>query len=597
MNYQIVSCLIFFWGSVVGTDNVAYTQEKADWRNICNGDVIYQHGYCDQPYVVITKDGNWLCTFTTGAGHEGNQGQYIVAAISKDQGRTWSDPIAIESPTGPEASWAMPLITPSGRVYVFYDYNGDNIRTLKGRKIRADMLGWYCYKYSDDHGRTWSKRYRLPVRLTACDQNNDWQGKVQIMWGIGKPITFKNKMYFGFTKLGKYMLSNGEGWFFHSDNILIEPEASKIKWQMLPDGDCGLRAPAFGSVQEEHNLVPLSTGDLYCMYRTTIGHPCHSYSRDGGHTWTQPVYATYTPEGRKFKHPRACPRLWKAKNGKYLFWFHNHGGKSFSDRNPAWLCGGIEIDGEIHWSQPEILLYDPNPKIRMSYPDLIEQDGRYWVTETQKTVARVHEIDPTLLEGLWIQGQTKEVTRSGLVLALNEKELQTEKAKMPRLANLQNGGGFTIDLLLEFFAWEPNQVLLDSRDNQGKGIWLRTTETRSIQCGFSDGKNIARWDCDPGLLHDNTQHHIVVIVDGNSKIISYVVDGLLCDGGTSRQYGWGRFSDILGDINGSKVLFINSDFHGKWKQLKIYNRYLRTSEAVTNWRAVESHVKIPALSP
>ena len=27
-------------------------------------------GYCDQPYVVITKDGNWLCVLTTGAGHE-----------------------------------------------------------------------------------------------------------------------------------------------------------------------------------------------------------------------------------------------------------------------------------------------------------------------------------------------------------------------------------------------------------------------------------------------------------------------------------------------------------------------------------------------
>ncbi len=40
----------------------------------------------------------------------------------------------------------------------------------------------------------------------------------------------------------------------------------------------------------------------------------------------------------------------------------------------------------------------------MSYPDLIEQDGRYWITETQKTVARVHSVDPELLEGLWKQG-------------------------------------------------------------------------------------------------------------------------------------------------------------------------------------------------
>ena len=27
------------------------------------------------------------------------------------------------------------------------------IDSLQGKKIRADMLGWYVYKYSDDHGR------------------------------------------------------------------------------------------------------------------------------------------------------------------------------------------------------------------------------------------------------------------------------------------------------------------------------------------------------------------------------------------------------------------------------------------------------------
>ena len=61
----------------------------------------------------------------------------------------------------------MPLIMPGGRVYAFYDYNGDRVSTMLGssKPIRADMLGWYVYKYSDDDGRTWShERYRLPVR-------------------------------------------------------------------------------------------------------------------------------------------------------------------------------------------------------------------------------------------------------------------------------------------------------------------------------------------------------------------------------------------------------------------------------------------------
>jgi hypothetical protein len=235
----------------------------------------------------------------------------------------------------------MPLLTPSGRVYVFYDYNGDRVDTLGERTgIRADMLGWYVYKYSDDHGRTWSeKRWRLPVRHTEYDRINDWNGEVQMFWGIGKPIIVEDRVYLGFSKIGKYLVDLSEGWFFRSDNLLGEPDPDKHEWVMLPDGDVGLRSPD-GPIAEEQNLVALSDGVLYTAYRTVAGFVCHAYSRDGGHSWTEPAYATYTPGGRRIKNPRACPRLWQAKNGKYLLWYHNHGGKDFQHRNPAWLTGG-----------------------------------------------------------------------------------------------------------------------------------------------------------------------------------------------------------------------------------------------------------------
>jgi len=584
MIYKLSSfCTILFLlapGSLVSGQG-----QIKDCRNIRNGSVIYEHGYCDQPYVVVTKDGTWLCVFTTGAGHEGQSSQYIVSTTSKDKGKTWTPPVPIEPPTDREASWAMPLITPADRVYVFYDYNGDNIHTLNGRKIRADMIGWYSYKYSDDQGVTWSRRYRLPVRVTDCDRRNDWQGKVQILWGIGKPVRYEDSVYFAFTKLGKYMLDQGEGWFFRSDNILTESNPERIQWQMLPDGEFGLRAAPFGSVQEEQNLVTLANGDLYCMYRTTTGHPCHSYSRDGGHIWTQPVHATYTPDGKKFKHPRACPRIWKTKNGNYLFWFHNHGGKTYNGRNPAWLCGGIESNGFIHWSQPEILLYDPEPKTRMSYPDLIEQDGEYWITETQKSIARVHEIDSTLLQGLWKQVTNKTVTKKGLILSLTEKDLKQDKIKLPKLPPLHQGGGFTLDFQFRVKNLSKEQVLLDGRDTDGKGILLSTTRIGTIQCSLSDGKTIAVWDCDPGLIKVNHDHHVTIIVDGGPKIISFVVDGVLCDGGSFRQFGWGRFTNTLSDVNGSRWAVINPSAQGVLLNLRIYDRYLRTSEAIGNFRA------------
>lgn len=70
--------------------------EEYDLRNIRHGHVIPDEGYCDQPYVVITHDGSWLCVITTGNGHEGQGGQHVVSTISRDQGKTWSPLVDIE---------------------------------------------------------------------------------------------------------------------------------------------------------------------------------------------------------------------------------------------------------------------------------------------------------------------------------------------------------------------------------------------------------------------------------------------------------------------------------------------------------------------
>ncbi|HUU60364.1 MAG TPA: hypothetical protein VMZ50_12525, partial [Phycisphaerae bacterium] len=80
-------------------------------------------------------------------------------------------------------------------------------------------------------------------------------------------------------------------------------------------------------------------------------------------------------------------------------------------------------------------------------------------------------------------------------------------------------------------------------------------------------------------------HHAAVIVDGGPKIISFVVDGRFCDGGEWRQFGWGRFSPDLRGAGGSDTLRIGPALRGEIKALRIYNRPLRTSEAVANFKA------------
>ncbi len=580
-NYTATCCgLIVFLFLFFSISIVSHAAEN-DWRNIRNGHTIPDQGYCDQPYIVITQDGNWLCTLTTGKGKEGDPGQHVVAAISEDQGKTWSELIDIEPETGPEASWAVPFITPYGRIYAFYDYNGDRIT---GR--RADMLGWYVYKYSDDNGRTWSDRYRLPVRRTACDKDNGLPGDTQIFWGIDKPMAHDGIMYFAFTKLGRYMLEEGEGWLFKSDNILTERDPQKLNWTMLPEGQHGIRNPEFGSVQEEHNIIALSDGTLYCMYRTTTGHPCHSYSFDGGHTWTEPEHAAYTPKGRKFKHNRACPMIWRAENGKYLFWFNNFGGKTYQKRNPVWISGGIEKNGRIHWSQPEILLYDPaGTEVRISYPDLIEQNGKYWISETQKEVARVHAIDSTLFEGLWNQGQANTVTKNGLILEEQADEITSSSINMPQLPSLSEGNGFSLEFWAEFDSTEAGQILFDSTDKNEKGIRIHTTDTQSLEIMLNDGSETFRWQSDPQTIKPNQWQHFVFILDGGPNVLSIVADGALCDGGEVRERGWGRLPETLNDANGADKAYLAPRMEGSIQLIRVYNRYLRTSEAISHYHA------------
>ncbi|MBI4581412.1 MAG: exo-alpha-sialidase [Planctomycetes bacterium] len=560
-------------------------QPTPDPRNIRHGTVIPDEGYCDQPYVVITRDGNWLCTLTTGRGVEGQPGQHVVATISADKGRTWSPLIDIEPADGPEASWVMPLVTPSSRVYVFYDYNGDrdtpvHMQTLGG--ARADMLGWYVYKFSDDNGRTWSpQRYRLPVRTTEIDRYNSFGGRIEMLWGIGKPIIAADTVILGFSKIGGYVINWSEGWFLVSDNILTEPDPARITWHMRPEGDIGVQ-PVLGPISEEQNLVPLGDGSLYTMYRTVEGHPCHAYSRDCARSWTLPAYAEYSPGGRRIKHPRACPRLWKTANGNYLFWFHNNGQKSYEGRNPAWITGGIEKQGRIHWSQPEILLYDPDPAARISYPDLIEQDGRYWITETQKTVARVHEIAPTLLTSLWNQGKVKQVTRRGLLVDAGSDRMAAGSIPLPRLPELREGQGLTIEAWLRFEDPPVDRVLLDARSAVGKGFVLKTAANRAVRIEFSDGRTGAFWDSDPLPTTRGRLHHVACIVDAGPRIIMFMVDGVLCDGGDTRPYGWGLFNPALVDVNPGAPMRIDGAAGVGLHRVRIYNRALRTSEVIGN---------------
>jgi hypothetical protein len=589
-----------------------------DSRNITTGWEIPTSSYSDQPYIIRTDDGAWLCCVTTGAGEEGAPGQIVTTLRSTDRGRTWSQPVAVEPAGGPEASYAVMLKVPSGRVYIFYNHNSDNIREIPadpcswlpdGRCKRVDSLGYFVFKFSDDHGRTWSReRCAIPVREMQVDRENPHGGAIRYFWNVGKPFIHDGAAYVSLHKVGRI----GDGFFVISEGVLLksaglltERDPARIEWQTLPDGDAGLRTPpGGGSVAEEQSYSVLSDGSFFCVYRSIDGHPVCSYSRDGGHTWSVPEYMRFA-DGRLIKHPRAANFAWKCRNGKYLYWFHNHGGRfirehpqrrtnAYEDRNPVWMCGGVEADSPqgkvIRWSQPEIALYDDDPYVRISYPDLVEEAGEYFLTETQKNKARVHRLDPLLLAGLWAQLEGGLHPAKGAVLDYSGPQsglpatvalpsfpdFTRRDAHRPDYGEEDLRAGFTLDLRLTLDTLAGGQVLLDNRTPEGRGFCLQTTPRGTLELALNDGRSHSAWDCDPDELVPGRAHHVSVIVDGGPKLIYFVIDGRLNDGGDHRQFGWGRFNPHWHGPSGAEQLGIAPSV----SRLRIYPRALRVSEAV-----------------
>ena len=603
-------CFIIVTNKIVGRK---YKEDVLmDWRNIKNGLEIPTEHYSDQPYLIKTDDGAWLCQLTTGPGEEGRPGEHIISTRSFDQGRTWSDPVDVEPIDEREASYGVLAKAPGGRVFCFYNYNTNNVRSYVDKNPvcpdylgkRVDMLGDFVFKYSDDHGKTWSKeRINIPIRKFKIDYENYYKGEMIFFWNVGRTFELDGRLYVSLHRIGydenDYFFYRTEGSLLMSEDILHIKNPAEANWVTLPEGDTGLKTPQGGGlVAEEHSYVTLSDKSIYSTYRTTDGMPACTYSRDGGKTWEEPEYVRYE-DGRLVRHPRAANFVWKCENGKFLYWYHNNFGKWFADRNPVWLCCGEEVDTpqgkKIAWSQPEIVLYDDDPFIRISYPDFIEDNGKYYISETQKDFGRIHELDDSFINGLLNQSSNKTPVKNGLILEARDDNGIEKSLEMPDLYPLLNmdpeildrrtkdfRGGFTSEFIFnsEKFA---DQLLIDNTDYEGKGFSVKLLKNKTLEISISDGRSTSLWQCDHGMLEENRDHHVSIIIDGGPKIIIFIIDGKVCDGAGLRQYGWGRYNPNLRSIKGSDTILPGID-KVKLKCLKLYNRHLTTSECVGIWR-------------
>jgi hypothetical protein len=247
----------------------------------------------------------------------------------------------------------------------------------------------------------------------------------------------------------------------------------------------------------------------------------------------------------------------------------------------------------------------------MSYPDLIEENGRYWFVETQKYFARVHEVPASFLQDLWTQSEQSTLTREGMVAEVDQETIRRGKVETGDLSFQKTAdAGFTLDFILDSSKLIAGELFFDARNEEGNGWWIDVAQDKTLQLTLKNDHGSMTWDTDPGLLSDGESHHVTAIVDANPKVILFVVDGRVCDGGEHRYFGW-RSAAGLPTIN--EAVVGRNAIDGEWdfrlpmmpspssdchsirlgagareavRSLRVYRRYLWVTEAISNYRSL-----------
>ena len=251
-----------------------------DARHIINGDDMFIGGYSCQPYCSVMTDDSWSCVMTLieDSPYEGGPGQKMVALQTSDFGSTWSEMVDIDTDynlqnTSNAAAYGSIVANKeTGRVFSLWVQNVNGVDHKPGDEpdpagFRADMLGDFVWKYSDDNGESWSEeKFTIPVPRTYIESVNDWSemngGKnnsnnTQIMWEVDQIKTLKNgTVIFAFTKIATYAVAPAEEiYIMASHNLLTMEDPEEVEWVMWPEGWHGVRLNGFEDSFSDNAII------------------------------------------------------------------------------------------------------------------------------------------------------------------------------------------------------------------------------------------------------------------------------------------------------------------------------------------------------
>ncbi|MDR2441349.1 MAG: glycoside hydrolase [Planctomycetaceae bacterium] len=304
-------------------------------------------------FQVFDKPNGKLFAIWCQASIEGAPDQHVAFSRSLDKGKTWEKPHVLAgnktvaegiANNGAIASWAFPMVSKSGRIYVLYNQFVPG-KVSTNRQHTGIMLGIY----SDDDGETWTKPEEIIMPRTSNDGTDTTIPPEWVVWQKPTRVGKNGNYLVGVSRYvhpsfhSKYRTVTE---FIHFDNIDQDPPVKNlvVRWVMTND-----KVLHSGVHCEEPAIVKLPDGRLFVVMRSGTGSPLWSISNDDGETWATPKPLLIKDGGDPISHPMSpCPIYdWKgneAGSGLYFLMAHNRYDKwnpnPWQNRGPLYLFAG-----------------------------------------------------------------------------------------------------------------------------------------------------------------------------------------------------------------------------------------------------------------
>jgi hypothetical protein len=338
----------------------------------------------NEHFLVFEGPEGSLMAVWTQSTHEGQPDQHIVFSRSLDEGESWTQPEIIAGPARPGqgymASWAFPLTSRSGRIYVLYSQNVGKYDTFPHTTGLLDGI------FSDDLGHTWSTPETISIPRSNRDNPDSNFPTNLICWQKPLRLAKDGRYLAGFTRWTSSAVTKNptKSWTSHDsrvefmrfENLDEDSPVSSLKISWFASDDQALAVPFPGhpevSACQEPSIVKLPDERLFCVMRTAAGGPFWSISSDEGETWTAPKRLLFQEGGAPILHPLSpCPIYDLAGNtagsGHYALFAHNHDGHykqygpldtSFHRRPVYRLDGKYVANSEqpVWFDQPEFFM-------------------------------------------------------------------------------------------------------------------------------------------------------------------------------------------------------------------------------------------------